>query len=343
MNNNIIGGFGLVLAITLLAGSAMAAGKGWDKTFPKSDKVDHQKVKFKNRYGITLAGDLYLPKERGDRRLAGLVVSGALGAVKEQVSGLYAQAMAERGFATLTFDPSYTGESGGEPRNLASPEIYTEDYSAAVDYLGTRPFADRERIGVIAICGSASIGLNATAGDKRIKAVAVVSMYDMSRVMRKGMNDSITREQLAQMLENLGRQRWADFEKGAPAYGPRVLPETLAPDSDSVTREIFDYYRTKRGYHKNSVNSTGGWTATTPLSFINMPMLTYIAEISPRPILMVVGEKAHSRYFSEDLYKLAAEPKELLIVPGARHMDLYDDVKLIPFDRITAFFAEHLK
>lgn len=341
MNKNIIAGFGLILGMALLTGGAAAGG--WGKTFPKSGKVDHQKVKFKNRYGITLAGDLYLPKDRGDRRLPALAVSGPFGAVKEQSSGLYAQTMAERGFVALAFDPSFTGDSGGEPRNNASPDINTEDFGAAVDFLGTRYFVDRERIGIIGICGFGGMGLNAAAADKRVKAVVTTSMYDMSRTMAKGINDSLSPEQRAQMLEKLGRQRWADFEKGAPAAGPRILPEALAADADPVTREFFDYYRTPRGFHKNSGNSDGAWTATMPLSFMNMPLLTYVAEISPRPVLLIAGEKAHSRYFSEDIYKMAAEPKELMIIPGANHVDLYDRVDLIPWEKIADFFTLGLK
>lgn len=319
-------------------GNTMQLTQKWDKTFPQSDKVDHQKVTFKNRYGITLAADLYLPKNRGSKRLAALAISGAFGAVKEQSSGLYAQTMAERGYATVAFDPSYTGESGGEPRNLASPEINTEDFSAAVDYLGQQSFVDRERIGIIGICGFAGMGLNAAAVDKRIKAVATTSMYDMSRVMAKGYNDSLDKAQRGQMLETMSRQRWAD----ASAIGPRILPETLDGVTNPVVRMYFDYYRTPRGFHERSLNSNGGWTASMPMSFMNMPLLTYINEISPRPILLIAGEKAHSRYFSEDAYKAAAEPKELLIIKDAIHTDLYDQVNIIPWDKLDAFFGKHL-
>jgi fermentation-respiration switch protein FrsA (DUF1100 family) len=315
----------------------------WDKTFPRSEKVDHQKVTFKNRYGITLVGDLYLPKDRGGQRLAALAITGPFGAVKEQSSGLYAQTMAERGYAALAFDPSYTGESGGEPRNVASPDINTEDFSAAVDYLGLLPSVDRERIGIIGICGFAGMGLNAAAVDKRIKAVVTTSMYDMSRVMANGYYDRLTGEQRAQMLERLSRQRWDDATKGSPTPGPRILPETLDGITDPVARMYFDYYRTPRGFHKRSPNSNGAWTATTPLSFMNMPLLTYIDEISPRPILLIAGENAHSRYFSEDAYKAAAQPKELAIIGNADHVDLYDRMDKIPFDRITEFFDANLQ
>ncbi|WP_020563739.1 alpha/beta hydrolase [Methylosarcina fibrata] len=312
----------------------------WDKTFPKSDKVDHQKVTFKNRYGITLAADLYQPK-KASAKLAALVVGGPFGAVKEQSSGLYAQTMAERGFVTLAFDPSYTGESGGEPRNVASPDINTEDFSAAVDFLGLQSFVDRERIGIIGICGWGGMALNAVAVDQRVKAVVASTMYDMARLMSKGYNDSVTLEQRTHMLEQLSRQRWQDAENGKPAYGP-VMNELKGGEVQFLV-DYHDYYRTPRGFHPRAVNSNGSWTLTTPLSFMNMPILTYIKEISPRPILFVHGEKAHSRYFSETAYAAAAEPKELMIIPGAVHTDLYDRVDVIPFDKLAAFFRANLK
>lgn len=312
-------------------------------TFPLSDKVTRQKVTFKNRYGILLAGDLYLPKNRGSQPLAALAISGPFGAVKEQSSGLYAQTMAERGFVTLAFDPSYTGESGGEPRNVASPDINTEDFSAAVDYLGLQPSVDRNRIGIIGICGFGGMALNAVAVDKRVKAVATTSMYDMSRVMAKGYYDKLTVEERTKMLEQMGEQRWKDAEKGVSAPGPRILPEKLEGGEPQFVVDYFNYYRTPRGFHKNSPNSNGAWTATNAWSFMNMPLLTYIKEIAPRPVLLIAGEKAHSRYFSEDAYKAASGPKELLIIPNATHVDLYDRVNIIPFDKLTAFFTENLK
>ena len=321
------------------AQTQMELGDKWDKTFARSDKVDHRKVSFRNRYGITLAADLYQPKN-ANGKLAAIAISGPFGAVKEQSSGLYAQTMAERGFVTLAFDPSYTGESGGEPRNVASPDINTEDFSAAVDYLGLLPFVDRERIGIIGICGWGGMALNAVAVDKRVKAVAVSTMYDMSRVMSRGYNDSVTREQRTQTLEQLSRQRWQDAENGASAYGP-VMNELKGGEAQFLV-DYHDYYRTPRGFHPRAVNSNGSWTLTTPLSFMNMPILTYIAEISPRPILFIHGEKAHSRYFSETAYAAAAKPKELMIIPGANHTDLYDRVDVIPFDKLTAFFRTHL-
>ncbi|CAN7546511.1 alpha/beta hydrolase [Agrobacterium tumefaciens] len=322
------------------ATQAFAQTSSWDKVFPKSDNVDHQKVSFRNRYGITLVGDLYLPKNRGAAPLAALVVSGPFGAVKEQSSGLYAQTMAERGFAALAFDPSYTGESGGEPRNVASPDINTEDFSAAVDYIGLQSYVDRERIGVIGICGWGGMALNAVAVDKRVKAVVASTMYDMTRVMSKGYNDSVTLEQRTQALEQMSRQRWQDAEKGSPAYQPPY--NDLKGGEAQFLIDYHDYYRTPRGYHARAVNSGNAWTQTTPLSFMNMPILTYIAEISPRPVMLIHGEKAHSRYFSETAFAAAAEPKELVIIPDANHTDLYDRADKIPFDRIAAFFNQHL-
>jgi fermentation-respiration switch protein FrsA (DUF1100 family) len=332
-------GVGAVATGPAAAQSRVKLSDKWDKTFPKSDKVDHKKVTFKNRYGITLAGDLYQPKNASGR-LAAIVVCGPFGAVKEQSSGLYAQTMAERGFVTLAFDPSYTGESGGEPRNVASPDINTEDVSAAVDCLGLQPNVDRERIGVIGICGWGGMVLNAVAVDKRVKAVVASTMYDMTRVMSKGYNDSVTLEQRTQTLEQLSQQRWQDAQKGAPAYQPPY--NDLKGGEAQFLVEYHDYYRTPRGYHPRAVNSGNAWTITTPLSFMNMPILTYIKEISPRPILFVHGEKAHSRYFSETAYAAAAEPKELMIIPGAVHVDLYDQKDKIPFDKLTAFFKQCL-
>ncbi len=313
----------------------------WDKTFAQSDKVDHRKVTFKNRYGITLVADLYLPKNRGDAKLAAIALSGPFGAVKEQSSGLYAQTLAERGFITLAFDPSYTGESGGQPRNVASPDINTEDFSAAVDFLGLQNEVDRNRIGIIGICGWGGMALNATAVDKRVKAVVASTMYDMTRVMSKGYNDSVTLEQRTQTLEQLGQQRWNDAEQGTPAYQPAY--NTLKGGEAQFLVDYHDYYMTKRGYHPRAVNSGNAWTQTTPISFMNMPILTYIKEISPRPLLLIHGEKAHSRYFSETAFAAANEPKELVIVKGANHVDLYDQVDKIPFDKIEQFFKTNLK
>lgn len=335
---------GGIAALSMAAAPAMAQpsvklNETWDKTFPQSHKVQHQKITFKNRYGITLVGDLYQPKNAGSKNAA-LAVGGPFGAVKEQSSGLYAQTMAERGFITLAFDPSYTGESSGEPRNVASPDISIEDFSAAVDYLGLLSNVDRERIGVIGICGWGGMALSAAAVDKRIKAVVASTMYDMTRVMSKGYNDSVTLGQRTRTLEQLSQQRWKDAEAGMPAYQPPY--NELKGGEAQFLVEYHDYYRTSRGFHPRAVNSGNAWTQTTPLPFMNLPILTYIKEISPRPILLVHGEKAHSRYFSETAYAAAAEPKELMIIPGAVHTDLYDRKDVIPFDKLTAFFQKNL-
>lgn len=338
-------GAGAVVAAATSLGRAaeaqtQAPSSIWDKTFPRSERVDHRKVSFRNRYGITLSGDLYLPRSRGDGRLAAIAVGGPFGAVKEQSSGLYAQTMAERGFVTLAFDGSFTGESGGEPRNVASPDINTEDFSAAIDFLGLQPMVDRERIGVIGICGWGGMALNAVAVDKRVKAVVASTMYDMTRVMSKGYNDSVTLDQRTKALEQMSRQRWEDAAKSAPAYQPPY--NDLKGSEAQFMVDYHDYYRTKRGYHPRAVNSGNSWTQTTPLAFMNMPILTYIKEIAPRPVLFVHGEKAHSRYFAETAYAAAAEPKELMIIPGANHVDLYDKTDVIPFDKLASFFDRHL-
>ncbi len=333
---------GMALAVAISAEPTEAADQAaWDKTFPKSEKVEHRKVTFKNRYGITLSADVYQPKNRNGK-LAAIAVSGPFGAVKEQSSGLYAQTMAERGFVTLAFDPSYTGESGGEPRHVASPDINTEDFSAAVDFLGLQPSVDRNRIGIIGICGWGGMALNAAAVDQRIKAVATSTMYDMSRVMSKGYNDSMTKEERTKSLEQLGQQRWKDAENGKPELGP--IYNELKGGEPQFMVEYADYYKKReRGFHPRAINSNGSWTVTNPLSFMNLPLLTYVAEISPRPVLLIHGEKAHSRYFSETAYQAAAEPKELVIIKGANHVDLYDQVNLIPFDKLTEFFTKNLK
>ncbi|MFV0554207.1 MAG: alpha/beta hydrolase [Mangrovibacterium sp.] len=315
-------------------------------TFELSDAITRQKVSFVNRYGITLVGDLYLPKNRGEEKLAAIAISGPFGAVKEQSSGLYANELAQRGFAVLEFDPSYTGESGGEPRNVASPDINTEDFCAAIDYLGIQPFVDREKVGIFGICGFGGMGLNAAAIDKRVKAVAVVSMYDMSRVNSKGYYDSVTPEQRHEILVQLGEQRWKDAENGSPAYtgGGLPTPDQLTGEEPEAIRGYSNYYKTERGFHPRAINSNASWTITNALSFMNMPLMTYIGEISPRPVLIIAGENAHSRYFSEDAYKAANEPKELLIIPDAVHTDLYDggEKNYIPFDKIEGFFKANL-
>lgn len=312
-------------------------------TFQLSDKVTRKKVRFKNRYGITLSGDLYVPKNTDNNVFSALAISGPFGAVKEKSSGLYADQMAERGFIALAFDLSYTGESSGEPRNVASPDINTEDFSAAVDFLGLQKNVDKSKIGLIGICGFAGFALNATAVDKRIKAVATTSMYDMTRIMSKGYNDIVTPKQRTQTLEQLSQQRWKDAESGTYAPSSNNLPQKITGNEPQFVKEHFDYYKTPRGFHSRSINSNASWTATSPLSFMNMPILTHIKEIAPRPILIIAGENAHSRYFSEDAYKAADEPKELMIIPDAVHVDLYDQLDKIPFDELTEFFKASLK
>jgi uncharacterized protein len=335
----------------------MALNTRWDRTFPQSSQVAHRKVSFRNRFGITLAADLYQPKARGAGKLPALVLSGPFGAVKEQVSGLYAQTLAERGFVTLAFDPSFTGESGGTVRNVASAEFFTEDFSAAVDHVGLLTNVDRARIGAIGICGLSGMALTAASGDSRIKAVATASMYDMSRSMSRSYKDGYTREQRHKVIDYLSQQRWADAEKGTYALGyhevpfdangrivkgTRVLPERLPADADPVLAAFFNYYRTPRGYHARSINSASAWTATTPMSFFEFPMAANIDMMAPRPIMLVHGANAHSRYYSEDVYKAAPGPKELVIVPDADHVDLYDNLNKIPFDRLEAFFKKNL-
>lgn len=313
----------------------------WDKKFPQSDNVNHRKVIFKNRYGITLAADLYEPKNTKGK-LAAITVSGPFGAVKEQASGLYAQTMAERGFLTLAFDPSYTGESGGGPRNVASPDINTEDFSAAVDFLTTLPNVDAERIGIIGICGFGGMGLNAAAMDTRIKATVASTMYDMSRVNANGYFDAEnSADARSKKREAMNTIRTRDAQTGMTTPGTPGLPDSIRGDEPQFVKEYFDYYKTDRGFHARSINSNGAWSPTMALSFINMPLLSYIHEID-RAVLLIHGENAHSRYFSEDAYKrLTGNNKELMIIPGANHTDLYD--RMIPFEKLEIFFKANLK
>ena len=334
----------LTAIILILGGITMSNAKqnDWDKTFKKSDKVDAQKVSFKNRYGITLVGDLYIPKEKAEKKMAAIAVCGPFGAVKEQASGLYAQTMAERGFVTLAFDPSYTGESSGEPRNVSSPDINTEDFSAAVDYLSSREDVNPEKIGIIGICGFGGFGLNAAAMDTRIKATVASTMYDMTRVSARGYFDSMDEKTRYELKQSLNRQRTEDFKNGtyAPAAG---LPEKLTGEEPQFVQDYYNYYKTERGFHKRSINSNGNWNMTATLSLINMPILQYSDEIQSA-VLVMHGEKAHSRYFSEDAFKkLKGENKELYIVEGANHVDLYDNFEKIPFDKIETFFRTYLK
>lgn len=313
----------------------------WDKVFPKSDRVDHGKIVFHNRYGITLAADLYKPKQ-AEGRLAAIAVCGPFGAVKEQSSGLYAQILAERGFLTIAFDPSFTGESGGEPRNVASPDINTEDFCAAVDYLCSREDVDPERIGIIGICGWGGFALNAAAIDTRIKATVTSTMYDMSRVTANGYFDAMDSDARYELRKQLNAQRTEDYVNGSYALAGGVV-DPLPEDAPQFVKDYHAYYKTSRGYHKRSLNSNGGWNKTSALSFINMPILSYSSEIRSA-VLMLHGEKAHSRYFSEDAFKkLQGDNKELVIIPGASHVDLYDNLKMIPFDKIEQFMRTYLK
>ena len=314
----------------------------WDKKFPQSNKVNHRKVTFRNRYGITLAADLYEPKN-AEGKLAAIAVSGPFGAVKEQASGLYAQTMAERGFLTLAFDPSYTGESGGEPRNTASPDINTEDFCAAVDFLSVQDNVDPEKIGIIGICGWGGMAINAAAIDTRIKATAAMTMYDMTRVTANGYFDAEDSEQARfDKRKALNAQRIEDYKNGNYALAGGVV-DPLPEDAPQFVKDYFAYYKTPRGYHPRSLNSNGGWNVTSSLSFLNMPILQYSSEIRSA-VLLVHGEKAHSRYFSETAYgKLTGDNKELFIIPGASHTDLYDQMDIIPFGKLKAFFEEYLK
>ena len=314
----------------------------WDKTFPKSDKVDHCKVTFHNRYGITLAADMYIPKN-AEGKLPAIAVSGPFGAVKEQSSGLYAQAMAQRGFLTIAFDPSFTGESGGSPRYVASPDINTEDFSAAVDYLSVQDNVDPERIGIIGICGWGGMAINAAAMDTRIKATVASTMYDMTRVNANGYFDSEnTTDARYAKKQAMNAQRTADYKNGTYALAGGVV-DPLPEDAPQFVKDYYGYYKTQRGYHPRSLNSNGGWNVTSSLSFMNMPILQYAGEIRSA-VLLVHGEKAHSRYFSEGAYeKLTGDNKELMIIPGANHVDLYDNPASIPFEKLRSFFEEYLK
>ena len=333
-----------IMAVLLITGGNLMSGaktNDWDKTFPKSDKVNVEKIHFKNRYGIELTGDLYIPKVVNGK-LPAIAVSGPFGAVKEQASGLYAQTLSERGFITLAFDPSYTGESGGTPRDVASPDINTEDFSAAVDFLSNHKNVNPDKIGIIGICGFGGFGLNAAAIDTRIKAAVTVTMYDMTRVSARGYFDSMDVDARYELKQTLNKQRTEDYKNGdyAKAAG---LPEKLTGDEPQFVQDYYAYYKTPRGFHERSINSNGNWTQTSTLALINMPILAYSDEIR-NAVLIIHGEKAHSRYFSEDAFKkLKGDNKELYIVPGANHVDLYDNIEKIPYDKIETFFKEYLK
>ena len=314
----------------------------WDKVFPKSDKVDHKKVTFHNRYGITLAADMYTPKSVVGK-LPAIAVSGPFGAVKEQSSGLYAQKMAEYGFLTVAFDPSFTGESGGSPRYVASPDINTEDFCAAVDFLSVQENVDTDRIGIIGICGWGGMAINAAAQDTRIKATAAMTMYDMTRVNANGYfdNENTPEARFAKKLA-MNTQRTEDYKNGSYALAGGVI-DPLPDNAPQFVKDYYAYYKTERGYHPRSLNSNNGWNVTSPLSFMNMPILQYAAEIRSA-VLLVHGEKAHSRYFSEGAYeKMTGDNKVLLIIPGANHVDLYDNLDVIPFEKLNSFFNMYLK
>lgn len=346
-------GFTMLLALSASVGWAQPVTQGsinnernmenltmtneWDKTFPQSDKVNHSKVTFANRYGITLAADLYVPKNAAGK-LPAIAVSGPFGAVKEQSSGLYAQTLAERGFLTIAFDPSYTGESGGEPRYVASPDINTEDFSAAVDYLSTRDDVDADCIGILGICGWGGIAIQAAINDPRIKATVASTMYDMTRVNANGyFDEEDSADHRRAKRAAMAAQRTNDYRNGSYKLGGGVV-DPLPDDAPQFVKDYYAYYKTPRGYHVRSLNSNGGWNATSNLPFLNFRFFEYADELE-RAVLIVHGEKAHSRYFGEDTFKrLKGDNKELMIIPGANHTDLYDNLAMIPFDRIESFF-----
>ena len=319
----------------------------WDKTFPRNDRVAHRKVTFRNRYGITLAADLYQPKDAAGR-LPAIAVCGPFGAVKEQASGLYAQEMAARGFLTIAFDPSFTGESGGQPRFMASPDINTEDFQAAVDFLSVQENVDPEKIGIIGICGWGGLALNTAALDTRVKATVASTMYDMSRVAAKGYFDANdSEEERHAQREALNAQRTADYKAGSYARAGGVV-DPLPEDAPFYVKDYYDYYKTPRGYHPRSLNSNQGWNVTGTMSFLNQPLLQYSNEIRSA-VLVIHGEKAHSCYMSRDAFANMVKGnaytanKELLLIPGAVHTDLYDRMDVIPFDKMEAFFRQYLQ
>lgn len=312
-----------------------------DYIFTLSDKVTRQAVNYKNRFGITLSGDLYLPAGFDEAQAyPALVIGAPYGGVKQQGPGVYANEMAQRGFVALTFDPSCNGESGGETRRMSSPELFVEDFHAGVDFIGTRAGIDRDRIGIIGICGSGGFGLSAAQVDPRIKAVATVSMYDISRMHAEGFAGSLDEAARKATLVALAEQRWVEFENGRPKLAPRGAPLQIDEDTHPIGREFGEFYSRPRGYHPNSSTQ---FTLTSAQPFMNFPLLDKLAWISPRPILLIMGEHAHSRFYSEDVYAAAAEPKQLYVVPGANHVDLYDRVDVIPFDKLEGFFADALR
>lgn len=326
-----------------MSGNMESKNESSMRTFELSEKVTVEKVSYKNRYGIIVVADMYLSKDIDkSKKYPAIVIGTPYGGVKEQGAGIYAQNMAERGFVAIAFDESFNGESSGEPRHVSSPDIFVEDFSAGVDFLGTRPFVDRNRIGAIGICGSGGFSITAAQVDPRIKAVATASMYDISSMIRDGFGKTMTDEQRAQTLVQLGEQRWKDFENGTPEVPvgfPSEPADSIPEGLDPISSEFFEYYGMERGHHPNA---GAAFTITSSMSFMNFPLMNYIDTISPRPILFIIGENAHSRHFSEDAYERAAEPKELYIVPGARHIDLYDRTDMIPFDKLESFFKENL-
>jgi uncharacterized protein len=332
-------GAGVAVGAMLAAEPSLAEQSAdWDKTFRQSEKVDHQKVTYRNRLGIDLVADLYTPRDLDpSRTYPALVVGHPFGGVKEQSSGLYAQQLAERGFIALAHDASFNGESGGMPRRTASPDIYVEDFSAGADFLGMDPRVDRERLGLVGVCASGGFVLSAAQIDPRFKVIVTSAMYDMGWVIRDGFDRSNTDDMRKGMLTAINQQRWVDYASGEPAM--REQPEVLPADADPVTAEFFEYYRTPRGQHPRS---TTGITVTSAPSFFHYRPLDSMAWITPRPVLMVTGDVAHSRLFTDEAFARAAEPKELIVVAGARHIDLYDRVDMIPFDRMAAFLEQHL-
>lgn len=329
-----------LLFLFFIGANNMAKANEWDKIFKQSNEVNVKKVNFKNRFGITLSADMYTPQNiKKNEKLSAIAIAGPFGAVKEQASGYYAQTLAERGFITLAFDPSYTGESTGVPRNIASPDINTEDYSAAIDFLSNQKNVDSDKIGILGICGFGGFALNAAQIDTRIKAVVTSTMYDMTRVSAKGYNDSIDEDARYKLKQSLNKQRTEDFHNKtyAKAIG---LPDKLTGEEPQFVKDYWNYYKTKRGFHKNSINSNGNWNLTSVLSLINLPILAYSNEIKC-PVLMIHGDNAHSRYFSEDVFKnLSGDNKKLLIIKDANHVDLYDNPNKIPFTEIEKFFKD---
>lgn len=335
----------LILAIMIFLGGIQMVianeQNNWDKVFKKSDKVEVKKVKFKNRYGITLVGDLYTAKNIKNEKLPAIAISGPFGAVKEQASGLYAQTLAEKGFITLAFDPSFTGESTNEFKNVASADINTEDFSAAVDFLSNQKNVDKDKIGILGICGFGGFAVNAAAMDTRIKAVVASTMYDMTRVSAKGYNDTTDENARYELKKMLNEQRTLDFKNNTYAKA-QGLPEKLTGNEPQFVKDYYDYYKTKRGFHPRSINSNGNWNLTSTLSLINMPILAYANEIKSA-VMLIHGSNAHSRYFSEDIFKkLKGNNKELVIVDNANHTDLYDNLDKIPFDKIVDFYNRNL-